>query len=135
MDTGNSLLNSIEHSVGAPQSQLADALRSLSERTLGRGTCLLLEHEDLGETMIADPSWPLDLAQTKDRSEQLALADVRSSRGFLRIAVLAAPLATGMTAPAHAAEMAMNALMAIEAVADIATQFAANMLPMDTGSS
>lgn len=133
MDTALEVLKTIEVSIEEPSSPLAGALRDLADSSQENGTCLLLEHEGFGEALIADPHWPYGLADTKNNRDRFAVVDLRGAYGFLRVAVLAAPAATGLLAPAESCDMVLAALRAIEAVSEIGTQVAADVLPSGIG--
>lgn len=127
MQLSSQVLEKIEGSMDEPSSPLAEALRELAESCHSEGTCLLVDHEDFGEALIADPHWPFGIEDTNANRDRFAVVDLRDTYGFQRVAVLAAP-ASDRLAPLESCKLVLAALRAIEAVSEIGIQVAANML-------
>lgn len=137
MQVSAHILETIDGAVSDQKTRLGAALHDLAVTSRGRGTCLLLDHSDFGEALIADQNWPLGLDETQRDRDRLAVVDLREGHGFLRIAVLAVPSSTGALLPIESCELATAALRAVEAVTEIATEFMADIRPSspDMGAS
>ncbi|WP_343078973.1 hypothetical protein [Ostreiculturibacter nitratireducens] len=130
MQVSAQVIKTIERAIGERSSRLGVALHDLSKSSRGRGTCVLLDHEEFGEALIADKNWRLSLDETQRNSERLAVVDLRELNGFVRVAVLATPQSDGAAAPAECCELAYAALRTVEAVAEITAAY-----PVDLGVS
>lgn len=87
-DVQPNVLDALEAMMSVDGNPLADALVQLSELAGGRGTCMCLEHADLGVTVIADPSWQMDREDTLRRRDHLSVVSLVGHEGFDKIAVL-----------------------------------------------
>lgn len=113
-------LQTIEAAIGRASSPLARALAALGEANRGRGTCLLLEHEEFGEALIADRYWTLGRDETLRNREHFALVELCQEHGFLRLAVLVEPSGAEGRLDAGACALTLAALEVTSALAEIA---------------
>jgi hypothetical protein len=120
MDASAASLQTIEDAIGRASSPLARALKALAEANRGRGICLLLEHEDFGEALIADRVWTLGRDETLRNREHFALVDLCQENGFRRLAVLMEPSGEECRLDAGACALTLAALEVTSALAEIA---------------
>lgn len=120
MEASVASLQTIEDAISRASSPLARALRALGDANRGRGTCLLLEHEEFGEALIADRFWTLGRDETLRNREHFALVDLCQEHGFRRLAVLVAPSGDERELDAGACALALAALEVTSALAEIA---------------
>ncbi|MDH3263163.1 MAG: hypothetical protein OEM24_04120 [Paracoccaceae bacterium] len=120
MDASAASLQKIEDAIGRASSPLARALHALADANRGRGTCLLLEHEEFGEALIADRLWTLGRDETLKNREHFALVDLCQEHGFRRLAVLVEPSGEEGELDAGACALALAALEVTSALAEIA---------------
>lgn len=120
MDASVASLQTIEDAIGRASSPLARALEALGEANRGRGICLLLEHEDFGEALIADRRWTLGRDETLRNREHFALVDLCQEHGFSRLAVLVEPSGEEGRLDAGACALTLAALEVTSALAEIA---------------
>jgi hypothetical protein len=125
MDMSEANLSRIEDAIASPTSPLAVALNDLGACSNGRGTCLVIEHEDFGEAFIADPHWNHGRNETMEIREQTALVDVREGFGFKRLAILIEPSEDVGPLDEGGCALAIAALSVTEELARIATSGAA----------
>jgi hypothetical protein len=127
-------LDSIERAMSAASSPLSRALRDLGSRIGNRGVCLLIEHEELGETLIADRNWAWDRADTLRNRDHFTLVDLRQDQDFRRFAVLVEPLGAEAELDEKGMQLTLAALGVTRALAEIAGSFE-GMAPagMETG--
>ncbi len=125
MKLPDACLDTIESAMMRPSSALSRALSQLGDNSGGRGTCLLIEHDDLGETLIADRDWTLGRDETLRNREHFALVDLRQDDGFRRFAVLVQPSGTEAGLDAAGCGLAVAALRVTQELADIAASFTA----------
>ncbi len=121
MGTSQANLSRIEDAIASPNSPLALALTDLGTCSRGRGTCLVIEHDEFGEAFIADPHWSHGRAETMEIREQVALVDVREGFGFKRLAILVEPSEDDGPLDAGGCALAIAALSVTEELARIAT--------------
>jgi hypothetical protein len=119
MDAAVACLETIEDAIGRSSSPLARALQALGEANRGRGTCLLLEHEEFGEALIADRLWKLGRDETLRNGDHFALVDLRQEHGFKRLAVLVQPSGDERELDEDGCALALAALEVTSALAEI----------------
>lgn len=120
-------LKRIEAAMDRASSPLVRALKMLGESNHDRGTCLVLEHEEFGEVLIADRFWRRDRAETLKDSVRLAVVDLSQEGAFRRIAVLVDPTGDEGVLDDGALALALAAL-------DVAAALAGLGLPVDEGA-
>lgn len=123
MQGSEACLNSIERAMSVASSPLSCALRDLGERIGGRGVCLLIEHEALGETLIADRNWAWDRGDTLRNRDHFTLVDLRQDQDFRRFAVLVEPQGDEDALDEEGMQMALAALGVTHALSEIAASF------------
>ena len=123
MQDSGGCLETIESAIARDSSPLALALRDLGDWAGGRGTCLLIEHEELGEALIADQRWSLGREETLRQRQHFAVVDLRGTAGFRRLAVLVEPNGTEARLDPEGCALTIAALRVTEALSDIAEQF------------
>jgi hypothetical protein len=119
MKMPDACLDTIESAMTRSTTALARALSTLGSCAGGRGTCLLIEHDELGETLIADRNWTLGRDETLRNREHFALVDLRQDEGFRRFAVLVEPLGTEAQIDDAGCGLALSALRVVQELADI----------------
>lgn len=129
MDMSGTCLDTIENAIAEESSPLARALGALSAIVGQRGTCLLLEHEEFGETLIADSAWTLERTETLRHREDFAVVDLRQNQGFTRFAVLMQRVDGETVLDRDACALTMAALDVTAALADIAASYATPVGP------
>lgn len=123
MQGSEACLNSIERAMSVASSPLSCALRDLGQRIGGRGMCLLIEHADLGETLIADRNWAWDRADTLRNRDHFTLVDLRQDRDFRRFAVLVEPQGDEDVLDEAGMQLTLAALGVTHALSEIAASF------------
>lgn len=123
MQETDACLESIERAMSVATSPLARALRDLVRLTGGRGTCLLIEHDEMGETLIADRRWAWDRTETLRNRDHFTLVDLRQDDGFRRFAVLIEPSGTEDMLDETGLHLTLAALGVTHALAEIAATF------------
>ncbi len=113
----------IDRALSRPSSTLSQALRVLGERSAGRGTCLVLEHDVHGETLIADRAWSHGRAETLRKVGDFALVELCQEAGFRRLAVLVQPTGDEEQLDDAGLALTMAALDVTAALADITSQY------------
>lgn len=121
MQTTEANLARIEDAMARPDSALAVALEDLGVCSRGRGTCLVIEHDEFGEAFIADPHWLYGRDETMEIRDRMALVDVREGFGFKRLAILIEPSEDDGPLDAGGCALAIAALSVTEELARIAT--------------
>jgi hypothetical protein len=123
VDGSDACIETIERSISVASSPLSRALRDLAGLCEGRGTCLLIEHDELGETLIADRRWTRGREETLRNREHFTLVDLRQENGFRRFAVLVEPLGSEDRLDEHGLRLTLAALGVTRMLADIAATF------------
>lgn len=113
-------LEPIETALSQAASPLSRALRDLSACAGARATCLLIEHETAGETLIAETGRPLGQDETLLRHEHLAVVDLRQDGPFRRLAVLVESSGEDRMLDTEGCGLALAALNVTEALAGLA---------------
>jgi phage terminase large subunit-like protein len=121
MDMSHRCLHTIEGSLALASSPLALALGRVRDLTGRRGVCLLIEHEELGQTLIADAEWSRGRDETLAGSSDLAVVDQSGAESFRRIAVLVDP--NGSATPDDICAVTFAALDVVTALAAITATF------------
>ncbi len=117
-------LDSVEAELARRSSRLSRSLRSLGRQIDGRGTCLLIEHADFGEALIADSRWTKSRDETLSVRKACALVDLRQDDGY-RLAVLVEPRGTEVLLDQEGCRLALAALKVTEALAEITASYEA----------
>jgi hypothetical protein len=134
VDGSDACIASIERAVTVASSPLARAMRDLAALCGGRGTCLLIEHEEMGETLIADRRWTLSREETLRRRDRFAIVDLRQESGLRRITVLVELPGAQDRLDEHGLRLTLAALQVTRVLADMAASFdAAGGTVMDLG--
>jgi hypothetical protein len=120
MDETVACLDTIESAMGESSSALSRALRALGAANRGRGTCLLIEHDTLGEALIADRLWTMGRDETLRNRDHYALVDLHHAHGFRRLAVLVQPSGDERDLDADACALTIAALEVTSALAELA---------------
>lgn len=117
-------LDGIEAALARRSSRLSKALRHLGSHIDGRGTCLLVAHDDFGDALIADSRWTMNRDETLRVRKACALVDLRQEGGY-RLAVLVEPRGTEQLLDDEGCTLALAALCVTEALAEIASSYEA----------
>lgn len=113
-------LATIEDALSSPESPLSFALKGLGECSQGRGTCLVIEGDGEGETLIADGNWGYNRKETIEISDNVALVDLREGFGFKRLAILMEPIEDNGPVGTNGCALANAALSVTEELVKIA---------------
>lgn len=125
MNTSNKNLSAIEEAISSPNSPLSKALTELGAQSSGVGTCLVIQHEEFGEALIADGNWAHGREETIELCDDVALVDLHEGFGFKRLAILVEPSQDAGPSSVKRCAMAVAALSVTEELARIATSWLA----------
>lgn len=91
MSLSEQQLAEIENAISNPESPLSLSLNGLGACSEGRGTCLMIECDGDGETLIADANWKHGRNETINICNNVAIVDLQQGFGFKRLAILMEP--------------------------------------------